>query len=335
MRIRQLINQGWEGLSSPRLALAALLLLITTQVLAFALPQLPVAADQSALFSRWLAEYRPQLGQMTQPLATLGLLTIRTSLALRLTLALIALIVAAQLDRLLSIRQDRAWTPRRTVQLLLSFGGLLIIGGWAGQMLAGWRDPEIIVWPDEDIVVAARTSSGASRLTLPQPTGPLGLWYGGYGHYVIRRGQRTGLEVEAVDDNGQAVPLLRAVDEESETLVRLTFTTSEPEAFFAIQAAELIFRLNQIQDSVQVQAYRSASGELLTEILLHETDTVAHLQLNGIRVDLTQAFLPRYEVIYNPGAAPEALGMILFGVGSMMSIASTSHRDREPTESPD
>ncbi len=334
MRIRQLIDRGWERLSGPRIALAALLLLITTQILAFALPQLPVTADQSAIFSRWLAEYRPQLGQMTQPLATLGLLTVRTSLALRLTLALLALIVAAQLDRLLSIRQDRAWPPRRTVQLLLSFGGLLIIGGWAGQMLAGWRDPEIIVWPDEDIVVAARTSSGAPRLTLPQPSGPLGLWHGGYGHYVIRRGQRTGLMVEAIDDDGQAIPLLRAVDEVPETSLRLTFTTSEPEAFFAMQEAGLIFRLNQIQASVQVQAYRSASGELLTETLLHETDTDAHLQLDDIRVEFTQTFLPRYEVIYNPGAAPEALGMILFAVGTVMGITSTSHRDREPNESP-
>jgi hypothetical protein len=210
-------------------------------------------------------------------------------------------------------------------------------------MLSGWRDPEVLVWPEEDIVVAARTPSGARTpsavrtppaahdLVLPQPTGPLGIWPGGYGTYVIARGQRIGLEIEAFDDSGAPLPLMRTVDETPDTHVRLAFTTSEPEAFFAIQEAGLIFRLNQIEAAIQVQAYRSASGELLTETLLGDTDSSARLLLDGADVAITQTFLSRYEVVYNPGAAPEALGMapLLAGVILGLALKRSSTDDAE------
>jgi hypothetical protein len=321
MRIRQLANQVWELLGGWKAALLALLLLTVTQIISLALPQIPVSADESAAFNLWLAVVRPQLGQTTRPLASLGLLTIRTSPLLRATLALVGLVIAANLDRLREGMRDGAWTRRQTGLLLICAGGLLIIGGWSAQMLSGWRDPEVIVWPDEGLVITGYAPSAAHASTLPQPTGPLAIWHGRYGHYVIRRGQRVGLEVEALDADDEPLPLLRAVGEEPQTHVRLAFTTSEPEAFFALQEAELIFRLNQIQAAIQVQAYRSASGELLTETLLGESDAGARLLLDGVDVIITRTFLPRYEVIYNPGAAPEALGMALLAAGTILRLA--------------
>lgn len=313
MRIRQGLDRTWERLGSRTQALVALALLVLFQIVALALPQVPATARDDTSFTRWLAELYPQLGFATRALAAAGLLTIRSSLLLRLTLALLGLVVVATADRMREAWGITPWTRSRTGQLLICLGGLLIIGGWAGQMLAGWREPEIIVWPDDPIAIESRD------LTIAQPAGPVGLWKGGYGHYVIARGKRVGLEVSAADAAGTALPLLPAVNEAPLETLRLTFTTQQPEAFFAITGAELIFRLNQVSEGIQVQAYRSASGELLTETLLGPGDATALLPLRTAEVSITQTLLPRYEVVYNPGAAFEGLGMALLALGGVLS----------------
>ena len=322
MRIRRLANQLWGGLGDQRLALVALVLLSITQIAAFILPQIPVSSDQSVLFNRWLAEFRPRLGEAARPLAALGLLTIRASYLLRAILAFFGLLVAANLDRLREIRRARTPMPRQIGRILICIGGLLIIGGWAGQMSAGWRDPEVIAWPGAEIAVPDH------NLSLPQPSGPLGVWRGGYGYYVISRGQRIGLEIQAADAAGDSLPLLPAVGEAPQPSLRLAFTTAEPEAFFAIQEAGLIFRLNQIADTIQVQAYRSASGELLTEVQL-DGNATSTLQLDGTKVTIVPTLLPRYEVIYNPGAALEGGGMALFAVGAVLGTIAQRSAARE------
>jgi hypothetical protein len=343
MRIRRLAHRSWELLGGWKAALLALALLTVSQGLSFALPQIPVSAKQSAAYNLWLAVYRAQLGQATRPLAALGLLTLRTSPWLRGTLALVGLIVAAHLGRLVE-GSSTTEPPRRIGRLMLCLGGLLIIGGWTAQMLGGWRDPEVIVWPDEQLPVVNRGAVEASGApVIAQPAGPLAVWPGGYGRYVLARGQRIGLEVEAYDAGGQRLPIQRTVGEDPQTHVRLAFTTPEPEAFFAILEAGLIFRLNQIGSAIQLQAYRSASGELLTETLLESTEASARLQLDNVEVLLTQTFLPRYEVVYNPGAAPEALGLILFASGTILEMvhqrattrcaAEASDEDEELAES--
>ena len=330
MRIRQGLDRAWEHLGSRSLALVALGLLVLFQIVALTLPQVPATARESTSFNRWLAELNPQLGFATRPLASTGLLTIRTSAVLRLTLALIGLVVVATADRMREAWSATPWsaTPwsrHRTGQLLVCLGGLLIIGGWAGQMLAGWREPEVIVWPDDPIAIESRD------LTIAQPTGPFGIWKGGYGHYVIARGKRVGLEVSATDTAGTALPLLPAVNEAPLQTLRLTFTTQEPEAFFAITEAELIFRLNQVGEGIQVQAYRSASGELLTETLVKPGDVTALLPLRTAEVNIAQTLLSRYEVVYNPGAAFEGLGMALLALGVLLSPSSPM-RERDAAD---
>ncbi len=318
MRIRQGLDRTWERLGGRNLALVVLALLVLFQIAALTLPQVPVTARDDTSFTRWLAELYPELGFATRALAATGLLTIRSSLLLRLTLALLGLVVVATADRMREAWQATPWsaTPwshSRSGQLLICLGGLLIIGGWAGQMSAGWREPEVIVWPDDPIVIEARD------LTIAQPAGPIGIWKGGYGHYVIARGKRVGLEASAADATGASLPLLPAVNEAPLEMLRLTFTTQQPEAFFAITEAELIFRLNQVSEGIQVQAYRSASGEPLTETLLEPGDATALLPLRTAEVSIAQTLLPRYEVVYNPGAAFEGLGMTLLALGVVLS----------------
>ncbi len=186
MRIRQGLDRTWERLGGRTMALVVLALLVLFQIAALTLPQVPATARDDTSFTRWLAELYPELGFATRALAATGLLTIRSSFLLRLTLALLGLVVVATADRMREAWQATPWSHSRSGQLLICLGGLLIIGGWAGQMSAGWREPEVIVWPDDPIVIEARD------LTIAQPAGPIGIWKGGYGHYVIARGRELG-----------------------------------------------------------------------------------------------------------------------------------------------
>ena len=326
MRIRHILDQLWARLGGRRLALLALIMLVLIQIVALALPQIPVSPRQSTSYNRWLAELRPQLGLATRPLASLGLLTIRSSTLLRLVLACLGLISAAHLDLLREAWRVRPWSRTQTGRLLACIGGVLIIGGWTWQMLGGWREPEVVAWPDAQIVVTGRD------MAIAQPSGPVGVWSGGYGRYVIAKGKRVGLEIQALDAEGEALPLLPAVNEAPVDTLRLTFTTQEPEAFFAIPEAELVFRLNQVAEGIQVQAYRSASGELLTEMLLQGGDATAVLQLSAADVSIAQTLLPRYEVVYNPGAVFEGLGIALLAMGVIFFPARIPEETDVPSE---
>ncbi len=319
MQVRRFANKVWERLGHPQVALLILGLLVLIQITAFALPQIPVSASQTAAFNRWLAEFRPRLGEQARTFASLGLLTIRTSLGLRLTLGLIGLVVAANLDRLHEPATRGPWTLPRLSRVFLALGGILVIGGWAGQMLWGWREPEVIAWPGADIELSQRP------LSVAQPRRQIGLWPRGYGMYVIRRGQRVGVEIRA-DRNGDALPLLTSVSEEPRNTLRLALTTQAPDAFFAVQDADLIFRLSQLQGALQLQAYRSASGELLAETRLEVGPHESMLSLNDVHIITSQTLLPRYEVVYNPGAIFEGIGIALFASGALLGSTTCPAR---------
>ncbi len=321
METREIIGKLWAVLRHPRTAALALVLLIVIQLLALALPQIPVTAADGAVYSRWLAVLRPTLGEQTRLLASLGLLTIRSSYLLRLTLCLIGLLIFANLDALRDTWREKPWSLREFGPLAFAVGGILVIGGWAGHMLWGWQEPEVIAWPGSDIAVADY------GLSVAQPSGPLGLWKGGYGLYILRRGQRTGLEVRATDARGQPLLLLPSVNQDAQETLRLAFTAQEPEAFFALQEAGLIFRLNQLQGAIQVQVYRSASGELLTETALQGSESPLVLQVDGNEIVLSPILLPHYTVVQNPGALFEGLGMGLMAAGSLMRLV-TIERER-------
>ncbi|MGC9468025.1 MAG: hypothetical protein ACP5HS_05500 [Anaerolineae bacterium] len=323
MQVRQAIDRVWKALAQRSATLLALALLVLILGITLALPQIPVPASETTSFNRWLAEVRPRLGDQTRLVASLGLLTIRTSLIMRLALGYLGLLVAVNADSLREKWDKRPWTlPHQIAHALLCVGALLIIGGWATQMLWGWREPDVITWPGEEIVVAQRD------LSLDQPPGPLGFWQERYGLYIIPRGQRTGLEIRASDEDTTLL-LLPSVNEQPQETLRLALTTQEPEAFFAIQEAELIFRLNQIEDIIQVQAYRSASGELLAEAQLDNEEVQRVLTIHDVEVTITQTLLPRYEVVYNPGAFFEGLGMMAFAAGAFARFGADPSEDED------
>ena len=231
---------------------------------------------------------------------------------MRLGLALVTLVIAANLDALRESWEQPLRSRAQIGRLLICIGGVLIIGGWGGQMLWGWRDPEVIAWPENDIVLPERDVS------IAQPRGPLSVWTGQYGLYTLTRGKRIGLEMQVAGAGKAQLGLLPSVNEAPQNSLRIAFTTGDPEAFFAVPEAGLIFRLNQLPDAVQIQAYRSASGDLLVEHQLQANDSESTLDVDGVTATLVQTLLPRYEVVYNPGAVLEAVGLGLFAAGSLL-----------------
>jgi hypothetical protein len=331
------MERVWTTLAGKRLVLLVLSILILIRIAALLLPQIPVSTAEAAAFNRWLAELRPRLGQATRPLASLGLLTIRSSLIIRIALSALALVAAANLDRLRQLWQardegqvsDEAQAPNegqareRGARTLIAIGALLLIGGWVGQMLWGWQDPEVVAWPDQMIMLPQR------NLTIAQPSGPIGMVREKFGLYVLSRGERVGLEVQVTDADGATTHLLLpSVQEDPQPSLRLAFTTRDPEAFFAVPDADIIMRLNQIMQTIQIQAYRSASGDLLAETTLAWTDTGAQLEVDDIRATFSLTRLPRYELIYNPGAIADILGFLLIATGGLL-LPTIPRADRD------
>lgn len=333
MWIQRTMDRLWVGLASQRLVLLTLLFLVILQSTALLLPQIPVSADDTAAFNRWIAELQPRLGEATRPLAAFGLLTIRSSLLIRLVLGCLALVTAANVDRLRTAKAEAedGGASARLARVIISVGGVLLIGGWGAQMLWGWQDPEVIAWPGAQIILPDR------GLAMAQPAGPVGLANGRFGLYVLARGERAGLEVNATDANGEQLPLLPSVQEAAQETLRLAFTTRDPEAFFAVPDAGLIMRLNQIGETIQIQAYRSASGDLLAETQLDWTDAGVVLEVNGMAASFELTRLPRYEVVYNPGAVGEIGGLLLLALGGFMlqSPQTTNERSLDEAEALD
>jgi hypothetical protein len=324
MQVRRTANRLWEGLASPGLTLLILVALTLIQITALVLPQIPVPASHSTAYNRWLAEFRPRLGTQTGTLASLGLLTVRSSPMMRVMLGLLGLLVAANLDCLREAWQSRATRSIRTSYALLALGGLLAIGGWMGQMLWGWQEPRAIVWPGSPIELPQY------GLSVEQPDGFLGLWQGKAGIYVLSRGKHTGLTVQATRANAPML-LLRSVDQEPEQILRLTLSAQEPEAFFATEEAALIFRLIRIPGAIQVQVYRSPSGELVAETVLDGSEGAHGLIVGNAEVTFTPVMLPYYEIIYNPGAIFEAIGMACLAAGLVIRMKFT--RATDPSDS--
>jgi hypothetical protein len=313
MQVRRIANQLWAGLASPGTALLIFIALSLIQITALALPQIPVPASQSTAYSRWLAEFRPRLGAQTGLLASLGLLTVRSSFVMRVMLGFLGLLVAANLDSWREAAQNGAPRSSRTRYGLLILGGLLVIGGWTAQMLWGWQEPGAIAWPGSSIALPQHT------ITLEQPDGPIGIWRGKVGLYMLSREKHTGLQINATRA-GAPMVLLRSVNQSPEEILHLILTPQEPEAFFATEEAALIFRLVRMPDEIQVQAYRSPSGEIVAETVLDGSDDPRILKVGDAQVTLTPVALPSYEIIYNPGAVFEVLGMVFLAAGTVIAI---------------
>ncbi len=280
-------------------------MLLLVQLTTLLLPQSPVPASQTATFTQWVAQLLPSLGSWLRPLTFLGLLNIRSSVLFRAILALLGLLTAVRIDTLWESWRRMRIAARNTL-LLFCIGSILVISGWMIQIVWGWAVPEIVTWSGTPITITEH------NLTLaPKPPGSL-LWTEKYGIYLIRTGWAVGLDIVAADEMGQPLEMLRSSKDELHQELKVILSGAPPEAFFLIPETELVYRLHQLEDNynapVNAQVYRSASGELLAEVTLIDGE---NLVVETTNIAITRSQLPRYRILYNPGAPLEGLGVIL------------------------
>lgn len=307
------LGRIWAWLSEDRRFLEIFTALAILQLLILLLPQAPVSPADDLIYTRWLAEQRLSLGRWTDLLATLQLLSLRSSLWMRGALALLALVSAAHGDAL-----GKAWAEMasrvRVRRFLPLASGVLFLLGWGMHTLWGWTEPNLTAWSASPLEIPQR------EITLSPPHNAFALWHGVYGLYLIPEGRGMGVEV-AAEAEGAPLELLPSHREDPQQQLSLVLTTAAPDAYFALPEAEYVFRLSYLVESpaLQVQAYRSASGELLTEAILGDNGT---LSIDDKEDEVQLRFrifdIPQFDAVYNPGAPFEVVGLGLLGIGSLL-----------------
>ena len=311
MSWRQRAEQAWDWLSGPTFLTSILAFLGLILLLSLVLPQAPVSPADEAAFSRWLAGVQPVLGHWTEPLASLGWLSLRSSLWQRSALALLSLAVAVRAAGLVE-----SWSQivvfERVRRILICGGGFLLLLGWGMQLTWGWVEPAVVTWPGEPLILPEQ------ELTLSPVTGTHRLLRRGYGLYLIHTDTGIGLEAQAWDDAGDPVLLQASTQSTPQKSLRLALSGPSSDAYFALPSANLVFRANMQAPppdaSIQIQIYRSSTGELVTETTLSGS---GDLFTSNLRLHLENTPLPCLRVVYNPGAPLTALGWLLLAVAGM------------------
>ncbi len=306
--MQKAVERIWQWLGKEPFLLGLLTGLLLLLLLTLLLPQAPLSPRETADFTRWLAEVRSTWGEWTNPLATLGLLTIRSSWPQRLLLALLALALTV---RLVTLIEQWAELPRwqRVRQGAICGGGALLIAGWFLQLSAGWIEPEVNSWPDEVLTVPSRS------LQLPAPGAGVAFARRGYGLYLLRERAGIGLEVQATNDADVPVALLASAHGTPQEKLELVLTERAPDTYFALPDAGFIFRASMLQPpphtEFRVQIYGEAESELLTETLFQGSGT---LFTTNVRLEIVSTPFSQLTVIYNPGAPLTILGWLFLVV---------------------
>ncbi len=328
MQIARILERIWHGLQKTVALFVILTFLLLLLLLTITLPQSPVSPADEAAFLRWLANIRTTLGAQVSVLASLGLLSLRSSWWTRSLLVALTFVAVARTVHLLE-RWERIRAFGRAVQIVILAGVLLLLIGWGVQLRAGWIETGVSAWPDEPVTL---TSHGISLTT---PENPGWITPERYGLYLIREEMGLGLEIRAEDESGTRLPLLTSAQGESQEQLRLILTPQAPDAYFALPANRLIFRLT-LQTSppdsqIRVQIYRGTGGELLTETTLQGRGT---LFADNLRLQIEETPLPQLRVVYNPGAPLAAIGSGMLLLGALAEIryhadAVGAERDHE------
>lgn len=320
MQIARILERIWHGLQKTVVLFVVLTFLLLLLLLTIALPQSPVSPADEAAFLRWLANIRTALGTRASVLAPLGLLSLRYSWWTRGVLVALTFVALARTARLFE-RWGRIRAFGRAVQIVILAGALLLLIGWGVQMRTGWIETGVSAWPEETTTLASHDLS----LTLPEDPGWITLER--YGLYLIREEMGLGLEISAEDENGTQLPLLTSAQGESEENLRLILTPQSSDAYFALPANRLIFRLtlqaSPPDSQIRVQIYRGSGGELLTETTLQGRGT---LFADNLRLQIEETPLSQLRVVYNPGAPLAAIGSGLLLLGA---LAEAGHHDGE------
>ncbi len=326
MRGRQIAEQLWTWLNGTAFLICPLLAVGLISLLTLWLPQSPVALAETAAFSRWVASVHTRLDPYTERLATWGLLSLKTTLWLRLPLALLALVLMA---RATTLRERWSALARltRARKLLLLAGLLCLLGGWVTHLRWGWSEAGIHAWPGESVELSR------SGISLPAVEESRRFQWREFGLFLFQEELALGLNIQARNGEGDVVPLLLSSQSAAQQRLRLILNSQLPDGYFGIPEADLVFRVTLLQSPPEpefhVQIYRSSSGVLLTETVLRSGGVIfadkLQLQLNSLAV-------PQWRAVYNPGAPITFAGWGLLVIAGIMSgierrRGSATHRE--------
>ncbi len=285
------VERIWTWLCGRAARRGALLILAFLTLLTFLVPQAPTLAEASEAYSRWLAHLQQEHGPIVHTLATLGLLSLRRSLWMRLALGCLLIVAAAQ----------GRWAERlHRRDVLFAVGALLLFAGWALNLRLGWVEEGLTAWPDTPLVATGHNV----HLDPLRDAPPFLLRF----PLVLRReGFVWGVEATAIDETGEPLMLQIAPQEPPQLKVRLVLNREHPEGYFALPEEALIFRITT-GDALNLQLYDSGDGILLNEMKLQEGEN--HLFTRQAHINLLSVRLPVYRLINNPGLAPTVLGWL-------------------------
>jgi hypothetical protein len=303
MELKQVLAGIWKRLIDPWFLAGVIGGLALLTLVGLLLPQAPVPRQQTAQFSRWLARVRPRLGAATDPLATLGLLTVRYSGWQRAALALLALVMSVRAVEIYR-RQAQLSLFALLKQSLLCLACILLLIGWGLNVSRGWIKSSVIAWPETTVSLSSR------EISFKTPAGIPRLTFRGYGLYLVRTGIGMGVSVRA--EEGEApIELLTSARGEPQEELQLILSEQSPDAYFALTKPGYIFRatLQAIPPTpqIQVQVYRSGGEALLTETVLQGSGTIF---TDDLEIHLQLTPLPQLRAIYNPGAPLTTLGWV-------------------------
>ena len=334
----------WQVATSDTALVILLLGIAISLATASLLPQVP--SNGPSAYARWLSHTQARFGGATSTMQALGLFNITRSFGFRTMLALLAglflLRLTENVDQLVqgrklappkdnwqelpnvSLTRIRDGFPRPRYRVLKEpplfqidrwpwsavfpalahAGGLLLIIGALFAHLWGWQVEDVILQGGESATFYG--AKVALREDVQVTHSP--------GIFVSVEERGPGVQVSAIDDDGNTLSLQQAAGSDSSTQLWLALSGDQ---YFAIPEEQMIIRLaprrKDTNSPVDVQFYRSPPGRLITE--MSTEGDITQLDVENVSLKLTSAPYARLTITSNPGRWPAILGLLALIIG--------------------
>lgn len=335
----------WQVATSETVLVILLLGIAISLAAASLLPQVP--SNGPSAYARWLSHTQARFGEATSTMQALGLFNITRSFGFRTMLALLAGLLLLRLtenvDQLVqgrnfappqdnwqelpnvSLTRIRDEFPRISYRVLREppllqidrwpwsavfpalahAGSLLLIIGALFAHLWGWQVKDVVLQNGESATFYGATVTLRKGVQVTHSPGI----------FVSIEERGPGVQVSAIDDDGNTLSLQQAAGSDSSTRLWLALSGDQ---YFAIPEEQMIIRLaprrKDPNSPIDVQFYRSPPGRLITE--MSTEDDIIQLDVENVSLQLTSAPYARLTITSNPGRWPAILGLLslIFGL---------------------
>jgi len=301
--------------------LAATLLTLALFLLGLALlPQIP---PDPMTIGQWLAQTQVHLGDKTQFLYRLGLLSLADSPLLRLLLAFTAFLLlvrtAALAESLWHSRGSNQQSSRDVPVALAHVGALLFLLGLLIEHLWGWQADGLIGHAGDLLSVPGHGEIGLEST-------PSGVRSARRGTIVYVTGDGPELTARAYDTEKGQLSLQRTVREPPTPELTVALLPEAPEAPFAVPDANLVVRISLPPQTeltaaapLRLQVFRAPLGDLIQETNLQgETE---RLTVNGVELELHRSSYLTLTAVRDPGRWLKGVGLVLGTTGLLSLLA--------------